>query len=1248
MEKRLRSSLQSSAKEFISLATKQNLKSSKSSLRTLIHSIKPSSELSSSLPIALCNSISNSVQSFHNLAENGTTSLSPSKSPPTKRVRQSSRHSKAPAEAEPETHDSNVDDQKQKVVERLEVLAQIALLCVSHPQNAFSPTDLLPGVQVLHDNLIKFDEDSDLSSAIGFLCEQCWKDNFPGRELLISQFIPFLLSRSLTLKKKVDVHRVCMLREAFAMFDFEDESIVDLKFLLLRCIISPLYFKTEDGRRFLSFVFGLNDNLIRELLAMIRAQIPFGRKSTLEAYSDILFRSWKAAERGSRDVIENRFLQNLIEGAIHASSSTFASYIRKVLGGFISQRAFDGVEKMLFRLAEPLLFRSLQVANSNVRQNALHLLLDMFPLEDPGAPKMERDALLDEQFLLLERLLTDNCPEVRTIAVEGCCRILRLFWQIISAHAKARVIKKIFDEVSHDVCSEVRLCVLNGIIYLIGNSESHRILKLLLPKLQHLMLDNALTVRVAAADLLLQLKDMKDFQFNKVVELDILLSVLANDLPPVAQKITEVLLPSYFPSKVSIEEACSRCVTLIRRSPTAGARFVKFACLEGASKRHLMELVKVFMSLLMSPDKLDANQIEGFFVAVNNICDNLVSKLGYRNTLKELIAGEKVKRLLDVASTGKAQSSLFNIVSTVCPDYVAGLLEKCMDTVTNCSGLAEDADRQAAVRSAHKLLLSSGAFDDMFEVLTTFLQKAAYRCHIKFGVDIPQHSVTSSKRKKSDSSGKSLAKFKIINRRQSFEDDYSVAVGIAWQVRDFLLHEDTQKALLRSPTLETSFFALKVISEASIVYCGQYEYIDPFPVLAYMALVQHMTLHNVCTSSIQNHEKKKRNNIDSSTSLSETVLELTIHHVLNCLEKLFGADDTPERNTLDSDNLRSTNRRAQSSAHKRREFPTGASSRTNNVSMHNEPQSVSSKVKMLTAVLMFMVDTTAMSFVSHNHVLLLNYASRGIEHIIHLFDQLHDNQIQFKDVDVRDTVFCLKSSFTYAAKLITLVIRDSGESFSTIQTESFHLASELFDLIVSIESNLGSGDASRLVAAAKPWLPDFALALGFGNFLQHPTGDAHSKIYDQIKLRLPKWLLIVAKAELSGLNEDRSEENDKFSAFNRLMSMLLMLLKGKPQIMDAIGIIFLTCSMVELERKEFGLALGLLHFVCCNLFKRDDKEWGDLMLASLQEIYPKIEREIEEQSHEDEQEKLQSAKELLEPLWMYHLYETGKVFMTDA
>lgn len=154
----------------------------------------------------------------------------------------------------------------------------------------------------------------------------------------------------------------------------------------------------------------------------------------------------------------------------------------------------------------------MQVANSNVRLNALHLLLDIFPLEDPDATKEAKDTLLEKQSFLLEKLLKDDCPDVRVVAVEGCCRILRLFWEIIPSSTITKIITIIFDDMSHDVSNEVRFSTLSGIIYLMGNPQAHELLKVLLPRLRSMIMDPVLSVRIAMADLLLLIMDVRGFQ----------------------------------------------------------------------------------------------------------------------------------------------------------------------------------------------------------------------------------------------------------------------------------------------------------------------------------------------------------------------------------------------------------------------------------------------------------------------------------------------------------------------------------------------------------------------------------------------------------------------------------------------------------------------------------------------------------------------------------------------------------------
>lgn len=357
---------------------------------------------------------------------------------------------------------------------------------------------------------------------------------------------------------------------------------------------------------------------------------------------------------------------------------------------------------------------------------------------------------------------------------------------------------------------------------------------------------------------------------TQVVELDVLLDALANDQPEIAQKITRLLMPSYFPSKAPTEEACNRCLALIKRSPMAGARFCEFSVLEGASVKSQTELVKALINLAVSLDKLHGNHVDGLLLAAANLCCALASEPNYKSALKEFFVGEKLKCLFARASTRHAQSSILKIASAISIKEIAALLDGCMAFITNCTGLSGDVERQAEVRSAHHLLLSCDKLDCMFEILTSLLQRTVDNCQIQYGIEVPKRGVSSAKRKDSKSSSKILAKWKQVGGKKAsnFEEDYSVCVGIAWQIKDLLKLEDTRKAILESQHLESLFMALKVISEVSILQSLHCECIDISPVLAYTTLSLHMTLENVSISGSKGCSSKRNDVPDSSGSNS--------------------------------------------------------------------------------------------------------------------------------------------------------------------------------------------------------------------------------------------------------------------------------------------------------------------------------------------------------------------------------------------
>ncbi|CAM6089519.1 unnamed protein product [Calypogeia fissa] len=705
-----------------------------------------------------------------------------------------------------------------KILKTLHCCVFLAHVSVTEGLAVMQTSGLFPTVLSLHDSLILLEGDTNLQESIAGLCELWWRENLEQKESLTVQCLPFLSSKALAWGKKKDVQRLYGMRNALVLFDFYDDSIKDMKHLLIRTVVTPAFLRTQNGRKFISFLFVLDPQLVKELIVIIRSQIPYGRKSILEAYGEILYQAWKAAEGPCLHEIEFTCIQGLFETALYASSKALGAAVRTVLEGFAAQKAQDGVESMLFWLLEPLLFRALQAANSNVRQNALLVLVDVFPLEDPAASKEEKEVVLEKQFGLLEKLLMDPCPDVRSVAVKVVCRILRLFWEIVPSAVTVRLLTKVVDDMAKDSTSNsVRLAVLQGVIYLLENAQSHALLKAILPKLGPMLNDTSLAVRVAAADLLLVIKGIPIIQFYKVAPLETLLSSLGNDNSLVAQRLTRLLLHSYFPPQVPVKEACKRCLVLLKRAPEAGAKFCKWLLVEGASPKSLLQLVESLIRTVKD-DALTQEVRTGILLALSEVSESLLAGRDYKTVIEEMLNGDVLAALMGYAPDSLARSYVLQIASTLPPKDISKLVNYCCELSMRCPVTPADIEEVSAV---HTLVLAWGGLDELLAALTNLLSDSINVPHstYKAGRDrVPPTQVRGSKdvesawsslltsnSSKPSEAGKGNARYNFI-----------AASGAAWQVEMLLNGEETRLAVLRYGQLKELLQALRTMAQVAI------------------------------------------------------------------------------------------------------------------------------------------------------------------------------------------------------------------------------------------------------------------------------------------------------------------------------------------------------------------------------------------------------------------------------------------------
>ncbi|XP_033849581.3 condensin-2 complex subunit G2-like [Acipenser ruthenus] len=418
-----------------------------------------------------------------------------------------------------------------------------------------------------------------LQISIQRLCESWWEKGLEGKEELGKTAFLMLLEKSLLLKNSAaDIQRLWNLHQALLSFDYDSEDSSEVKDMLLQCFLSVNHIKREEGRRFLSFLFTWNVSFIKMIHGTLRNQLQFFPKSITVHVAELYFRAWTKASGVFLQEIENGCIQDLMHHGVHLHrNSPVHSKVRQILSYFHKQKHRQGVEEMLYRLYQPILWRGLKARNSEVRANAALLFTEAFPVRDPSFDNEVMDSEIQRQFEVLFSLLEDPQPLVRSTGVLGVCRIATKYWDMIPPTILTDFLKKLIDLASDVSSADVRCSVFKCMAMVTENKLSHPLLEQLLPALKNSLHDNSEKVRVAFVDLLQKIKAVRAAKFWKVCPMEHLLARLETDSRPVGRRIVNLLFNSFLPVNQSEEVWCERCVTLIQMNPMAARKFYQYA-----------------------------------------------------------------------------------------------------------------------------------------------------------------------------------------------------------------------------------------------------------------------------------------------------------------------------------------------------------------------------------------------------------------------------------------------------------------------------------------------------------------------------------------------------------------------------------------------------------------------------------------------------------------------------------------------
>ncbi|CAG5134282.1 unnamed protein product, partial [Candidula unifasciata] len=438
-------------------------------------------------------------------------------------------------------------------------------------------------------------EHASLKDDISRLFESWWLKKGHGREELMGNTLVYLLTKSTGPKAtKSDVARVYAVCHVLDSVNFDREGAGALVDLLLQCCVLPQFLNSSQGVKFLAYLFTLNPELTKMLHQTVKNHLPATPVSWHAKFSEVYLKAWQEAKNPDmREVIEHQCIQDLMHRAVHAQrggQSSIAKVLFRILSLIHKKKTQKGVEAMLTRLYEPILWRSLMAANSDVRINAALLMFDTFPLQDADLNRQQADAALQKQFDIMHNLLSDPVPEVRLFAVRGVGNVLNIYWELIPADVSVpfifhdlimfllQVIKcfitKLIEDLAYDVSSPaVREAVLKAMQQLCDNHLCIPLLQNVLPLLRNFVHDTSERVRVAMFDLLLKVKGLRAIKFWNLVPLEHILSRLQVDSAPIVRRIMKLIHPSFVPLQEAAGEQVSRCVTLVKLNMAAARQF---------------------------------------------------------------------------------------------------------------------------------------------------------------------------------------------------------------------------------------------------------------------------------------------------------------------------------------------------------------------------------------------------------------------------------------------------------------------------------------------------------------------------------------------------------------------------------------------------------------------------------------------------------------------------------------------------
>ncbi|SPJ12851.1 conserved Plasmodium protein, unknown function [Plasmodium sp. DRC-Itaito] len=290
----------------------------------------------------------------------------------------------------------------------------------------------------------------------------------------------------------------------------------------------PKFYETSDGKIFLSHVWSQNESIAYHLFNKFVHNTVLLAHNHIYHYSEIIYSTWRNCSEDMQETIYTQ-IEYLVNFSLKCPIKIAARF-REVLSIFHTNKGDKDINRLLFKIYDPVIWRSLMCPNWKIRFNATCIFQLIYPVVDPGIKDINYLQEMEKAYNALLDLSEDKNTYVLQATAKCICYILSELWEIISHDKRMRLIDILINKFLKEKSNEcVRVEVVLGFCEMSKNPMIRKIILKIFDRIKNLINDNSLRVRKNFIILILDLQKYLNDTFSYDIDFKELIKKLTKD-----------------------------------------------------------------------------------------------------------------------------------------------------------------------------------------------------------------------------------------------------------------------------------------------------------------------------------------------------------------------------------------------------------------------------------------------------------------------------------------------------------------------------------------------------------------------------------------------------------------------------------------------------------------------------------------------------------------------------------------------